>query len=88
MNASVVRVHIERLVLTGPELDARDATAVARAVRAELSRRLTADGVPGALAAGGAWPTVRAPAIPIDAAGGPGALGRSVGASVYRGLGR
>jgi hypothetical protein len=79
-----VRVRIERLVLDGVET--ADGRAVARALEAELAARLAHGGLPQLLAAAGDHPRLQAPAVQLDPATAPGALGQRVAAALHTGL--
>jgi len=84
MTGPLLRVRIERLVLDGVE--AGDGAAVARALEAELARRLARGGVPSLLAAAGDHPHLQAPTVQLDPATAPGVLGRRVAAALHAGL--
>jgi hypothetical protein len=82
-----VELHIDRLVLEGIDLDHAGRPVLQAAVEAELSRLLAAGGV-GALAAGGAVPSVRAEGIQMSGDGNPAQLGRQIAGAVYGGFGK
>lgn len=84
MTRPLLRVRIERLVLEG--IDAGDGGAVARALQAELARRLAGGTVPSLLAAAGDHPALQAPAVRLDPATAPAVLGRRVAAALHAGL--
>ncbi len=82
-----VELHIDRLVLDGIDLDHAGRPVLQAAVEAELSRLLAAGGL-GALAAGGAVPSVRAEGIQLSGDGNPAQLGRQIAGAVYGGIGK
>ena len=82
-----VELHIDRLVLEGIDLDHAQRPALQAAVEAELGRLLAAGGV-GALAAGGAVPSVRAEGFQMSGDGSPAQLGRQIAGAVYGGIGK
>ncbi len=79
------RVHIERLVLDGLSVEARDRGRVAVALEAELGRLLVTRGLSKSWLAGGAVPTLSAP--PFQGGGGdPARLGAGVAQAVHQSL--
>ena len=82
-----IRVHIERLVL-GLPIAGRDGARVQAAVQSELARLLASGGLSEQLRAGGAIARVRAPELKFAVRGRPDTIGRQIGQSVYRGMGR
>ena len=81
-----VRLHIERVVLDGLELERAHEPLFRAALEAELTR-LIADGGAAHLATAGAVPRVSAPDIETAGDGDPARLGRQVAVSVYDGIG-
>jgi hypothetical protein len=86
-----VRLHIERLVLDGLELERGHEPLLRAALEAELTR-LIADGGGGGAnhlrAAAGMVPRLSAPGIETAGGGGePAQLGRQIARSVYDSLG-
>jgi hypothetical protein len=76
-----VNLHIERLALEGIDLDPAQRPLLQAAVEAELSR-LIAEGGVGALAAGGAVPSVKAEGFQMGGDGNPSELGRQIAGAV------
>ncbi len=83
-----IEVHIERLVLEGLPVSARDRARVHAAVAAELSRLIRAQGIATALRTGGAAPSVRADDLRVERQTSPRRLGTQIARAVYGGLGR
>jgi hypothetical protein len=81
-----VHLHIDRLVLDGLALSARDGARVRAALETELVCLIGQHGWSGSLA-GGAAPVLRTAPVHADGQG-PDALGRQIAASLYGGLGR
>jgi hypothetical protein len=79
MKGAAIRVHVERVVLDGLELAARELPAVQDALAAELERLLAERGLHAWLAEGGALPTLRGGSIAVTPAGAPGELGTRIG---------
>lgn len=82
-----VHLHIDRLVLDGLGLSARDGVRVRLALEREL-QRLAGAGSWSDSMAGGAVAGLRTEPIHPVAGQTPDALGRQVAASLYKGLGR
>jgi len=82
-----VNLHIERLVLDGIDVEPAQRPLLQAALEAELGR-LIAEGGVGALAAGGAVPSVKAEGFQMSGDGNPGELGRQIAGSVYGGIGK
>lgn len=81
-----INLHIERLVLDGlPEMG-RPAHVQA-AVQAELARLLTAGGLKSDLLAGGATPSIGAPAIQLTHDTNANQFGAALAGAVYSGIG-
>jgi hypothetical protein len=87
MTAPVIRLHVERLVLDGVELDPRDAPRLREALQAELGRLLAEGGLHPALAGGGSRRAVDAAPLQTAPGQAPDALGTDLARSVYAGLG-
>lgn len=83
--AAGVRLRIERLVVDGPALSARDGAALRRAVQRELTRLLRRDGG-AAFGQGGAVASLSAPVIRIAGPLRAHDLGRRVARSVHHSL--
>jgi hypothetical protein len=82
-----VNLHIERLVLDGIDVEPAQRPVLQAALEAELGR-LIAEGGVGALAAGGAVPSVKAEGFQMSGDGNPSQLGRQIAGSVYGGIGK
>jgi hypothetical protein len=84
---SDIVLHIERLVLEGIPLGARDAGLLHAAVERELTRLLSSGAVAPALLEGGAMPRLAAPSIALQPGIAVGVLGQRIAGAVYRGMG-
>jgi hypothetical protein len=84
---SDIVLHIERLVLEGIPLGARDAGLLHAAVERELARLLSSGAVAPALLEGGAMPRLAAPSIALQPGIAAGVLGQRIAGAVYRGMG-
>ncbi|CAG0930528.1 hypothetical protein TFLX_01804 [Thermoflexales bacterium] len=82
-----IHLHIERLILDGLPLERSQGPQVQAAVEAELSRLLTTSGIGAQFQAGGAVPSVRAPALQLADNSSSTQLGQQIAQSVYSGLG-
>lgn len=80
-----VNVHIERLVLDGLDVDARDGDVIADAVRRELAKLIGA--APPPLSQGYSAARVRAAPWTLSGAPNGAAVGRRVAQSIYREIG-
>jgi hypothetical protein len=83
-----IRVHIERLVLDGLPIAARDGPVVRAVVERELVRLLTTSGLGEEWSSGGAVASTRAPRITVQNDCRPGELGSQIARSVHGGIGR
>ena len=83
-----VRLHVERLVLEGIDLDAAGRPLLQAALETELGRLLAEGGVNPDLRAGGAMPAVRAAGFEMSGDGNAAGLGRQIARSVYGGIGQ
>jgi hypothetical protein len=83
-----VNLHIERLVLDGLPISRSQGALVQRAVEAELSRLLAADGLAPSLLAGGAMPYAPGGPMRLTNESNPDHLGTQIAQSVYGGLGK
>jgi hypothetical protein len=81
-----IHVHVERLVLDG--FSRGESAAIASAVRAELGRLLTAQGLPPGLARGAALSSVDGGSLRMGAGTRPAAAGKGIARAVYGGLRR
>lgn len=77
-----VRLHIERVVIEGVPIGARDAALVQRALEHELARSLAADPPPRNRLVDGAVSDLSAPPLRLRNASSPGRLGRAIGRSI------
>lgn len=82
-----IKLHIERLVLEGLEMDRRNAPQIQEAVEAELTRLLTNGGLSSALNAGAALARVPASAIQLRRENSTADLGQQIARSVYGRIG-
>jgi len=80
-----IRLHIDRLIVDGLDLQHGSGKAVAAAVQRELGRLVGSGGLASWTQAGIAVPSVAAP--PIQAVGSPDALGAAIAGAVYSGIG-
>ena len=76
-----INLHIERLILDGVPLDARNRALLQAAVQEELVRLLTEGDASWQY--GGAVPSVRADAIRITPQNTPAQLGAEIAGSIY-----
>ena len=82
-----VNLHIERLVLDGIDVEPAQRPVLQAALEAELGRLIGEGGV-GALAAGGAVPSVKTERFQMSGDGNPSRLGRQIAGAVYGGIGK
>ena len=82
-----INLHIERLILDGLPIDARQRAEVQAAIEAELARLLMQNGLKAGLLAGGAMPSLRAEAIQLMRENNAAQLGAQIAQSVYGGIG-
>jgi hypothetical protein len=83
-----INVHIERLILEGLPVSGHEGPHVRAAVEAELSRLLGHHGISEEFRSGGAFPTLRASPMRLEAPTSPRQIGRQIAQSVYGGFGR
>lgn len=83
-----INLHIERLILDGLPLEARDGAILRAAVEVELARLLTENNVAANWQTGGATPSVRADAIQLTAESSPTQIGRQIAGSIYGSTGK
>lgn len=81
-----INLHIERLILDGLPLEAKDSAAFRTAVEVELARLLTQNNDAANWQTGGAAPSVRADAIQLTAQSSPAQIGRQIAGSIYGGI--
>ena len=84
VSAQNIELHIEELVLHGFLPGNRH--HIAAAVEAELTRLFTEQGIPPALSAGTAVPSVDAGAFHMAPGAKPAAVGQQIAGSVYNGF--
>lgn len=82
-----IELHIERLILDGLQVEARNRTALQAAVESELTRLLAASGVKAELLPGCALPGLRASEIHITNPMGAARLGNNIAQAVYGSIG-
>jgi hypothetical protein len=85
-NRMNINLHIERLILDGLPLEARDGAAVRAAVETELARLLSHNDGATSRQTGGATPSVRADAIQVTAQSSPTQIGQQIAGSIYGGI--
>lgn len=81
-----IELHIERLILDGLPVAAADSTSVLTAVRTELTRLLTEDGLAPGLQRGGGIAGIRGADVHLSPTPAPDTVGREIGAAVHEGL--
>lgn len=81
-----INLHIERLILDGLPLEARDGAVIRAAVEAELTRLLSQNEGESGWPAGGATPLVRAEPIRFGAQSSPAQIARQIAGSIYGGI--
>jgi hypothetical protein len=82
-----INLHIERLVLDGLPVEAKDSAMLRAAIEAELTRLLTENGLSSGLQTGGVLPRLQANAIQLGTGGTPPQLGRQIARTVYGSIG-
>ena len=82
-----VNLHIERLVLDGVNIRSDQRLAMQSAMESELGRLLTAGGLAGEIAGGGAIPRVVGQPIQLPQQQEPHDTGRRIATSVYGAIG-
>jgi len=87
-NRMNINLHIERLILDGLPLEAKDSAAFRAAVEVELARLLTQNTDAANWQTGGAVPSVRADAIQLKAESSPAQIGQQIAGSIYGGIGK
>jgi hypothetical protein len=83
-----INLHIERLVLDGLPIEARQSALVKEAVEAELTRLLQANGLSAGLQSGGAVPNLSAESIQLSTDKNPTRMGQQIAQAVYGGIGK
>lgn len=88
MNGMNVNLHIERLVLEGLTLSARERGVLGTAVTDELTRLIAESGLPSNMPTGGIVPSIPAGSIQLGHDNNPALLGQQIARAVYGGNGR
>ncbi|OYY68096.1 hypothetical protein [Sphingomonas sp. 28-63-12] len=83
----IVNLHIERLVLEGLPVRAKDTTVLAAAVDAALRRLLAEPGTAAALNAGASTAVRAGEPITLTTASDPAAIGDLIGRAIFGGIG-
>ena len=83
-----INLHIERLILDGLPLEARDSAILRAAVEVELARLLTENNVAANRQTGEAAPSARADAIQLTGESNPAQIGRQIAGSIYESIGK
>ena len=82
-----IKLHIERLVLDGLQLERGQGPHIQAAIEAELTRLLTEQGLAGAFQNGVRLPSLPAAPLQLNHGSTPAQLGTQIAHSVYTGLG-
>jgi hypothetical protein len=82
-----INLHIERLILDGLPIEARQGALLKEAVEAELTRLLEQNGLSANLQAGGALRRLQANSIQLDGEKMPTQLGTQIAQTVYGSIG-
>lgn len=83
-----IDLKIERLIIDGLNLAPGHGARVKTTVETELSRLLTARGLPQGLQNGAALPDVRPASIQVSADSNPSCMGRQIARAVYGSIGK
>lgn len=83
-----INLHIERLVLDGLPLEAKDGAAIRAALESDLTRLLSQSADVSGWQTGGATPSIRADAIQLTVQSSPAQIGRQIAGSIYGGIGK
>jgi hypothetical protein len=83
-----VKLHIERLILEGITLSARERAVLNGAVTTELTRLISEGGLPAAMPARGIVPSLAAGTVQLGHDNNPILLGQQIAQAVYGGNGR
>ena len=83
-----VRLHIERLLLDGVDIEPGQRELLQAAVEAELVNLITLGGVANGITTGGTIPRVAGHSIQLQSEHGPAELGRNIAGAVYGGIGK
>jgi hypothetical protein len=82
-----IRIHVERLILNGLPVEARESALVQAAVEAELTRLLFERGIPGALQTGVNNDRIFAPTLRLNSSPYAKEIGTQIGAGIYNAFG-
>ena len=82
-----IRLHIDRLILDGLNVDPGQGALVKASVEAELTRLLMDGGLAGGLQSGGAFPSIRTDTIEFAGNDNPLRQGQKIARSIYNGIG-
>ncbi|MDF0515733.1 hypothetical protein P0R31_00550 [Bradyrhizobium yuanmingense] len=83
-----IRLHIERLVLDGLQLNGQDRAQLKASLEAELGRLLSESGINGGIGAGGALPRIDAAPIRVRRDATPAQIGSGIAQSMFSGMGK
>jgi hypothetical protein len=83
-----VKLHIERLVVEGIEIEPGQRGLLQAAVETELVNLITLGGVAHEIATGGTIPRVAGHSIQLQSEHGPAEVGRNIAGAVYGGIGK
>ncbi len=78
-----INLHIERLILDGVSVGARESTLVRTAVEAELGRLLSERGIPRDLQSEGNQARILAPTLRLNSSSHAKEIGTQIGAGIY-----
>jgi hypothetical protein len=82
-----IRLHIERLILDGLDLEPSRGALVKASVEAELTSLLMDGGLAGGLHSGGTVPSIRTNTIEFAGNDNPLRQGQKIARSIYSGIG-
>lgn len=82
-----INLHIERLILDGLPIEARQGALVKEAVEAELRRLLEANGLSASLQTGGSFPSLPTQSVNLTAANNAALSGEQIAQAVYGRIG-
>ena len=82
-----INLHIERLIVEGMSLTAREKDQLSSAIRQQLLGQLTERGLAADLNGLAGQRTVNGGAMSLMDADQPGAIGQKIGTAIYRGIG-
>jgi hypothetical protein len=82
-----INLHIERLILDGLPIEARQGALLKEAVEVELTRLLEQSGLSANLQMGITVPSLTAPSIQLNTEKNPTKIGQQIGQAIYKGVG-